>query len=176
VGTAERFADGDAGPEELEAAFRAARDAFAEDLLSLQDGPGLYPQGALEAAWFAAHPAARTSAEKAAASAAYGVATVTQDVWDLMAERAAQSDLARDLLGNPFRPATLDPAWLAWKGGAVRSLAVSVYEARDYGRLPILADALEDAGCGSRDILDHCRGPGAHVRGCWVVDLLLGKR
>ena len=55
------------------------------------------------------------------------------------------------------------------------SLAHQVYESREFGAMPILADALQDAGCGNADVLDHCRGSGPHVRGCWVVDLVLGK-
>jgi hypothetical protein len=55
------------------------------------------------------------------------------------------------------------------------SLARQMYESRDFSSMPILADALQDAGCDNDDILNHCRGPGPHVRGCWVVDLVLGK-
>ncbi len=55
------------------------------------------------------------------------------------------------------------------------ALARSIYDDRAFDRLPVLADALEDAGCTDAAILDHCRGPGPHVRGCWVVDLILGK-
>jgi hypothetical protein len=83
--------------------------------------------------------------------------------------------LLRDIFGNPFRTVTLDPAWLAWNGGTVRKLAQAVYDDRAFDRLPILADALEDAGCTDGEILAHCRSGGEHVRGCWVVDLLLGK-
>jgi hypothetical protein len=50
-----------------------------------------------------------------------------------------------------------------------------MYEERDFAGMPILADALEEAGCNNADILAHCREPGVHVRGCWVVDLLLAK-
>jgi hypothetical protein len=50
-----------------------------------------------------------------------------------------------------------------------------MYDSREFSAMPILADALQDAGCDSHDILDHCRGPGPHVRGCWVVDLVLAK-
>jgi hypothetical protein len=57
----------------------------------------------------------------------------------------------------------------------VARLARGIYDDRAFDRLPILADALEDAGCHDTAILDHCRQPGPHVRGCWVVDLLLGK-
>lgn len=83
--------------------------------------------------------------------------------------------LLRCIFGNPFRPATLDPLWLAWNTSTVTKLAQAIYDGRDFDRLPILADALEEAGCDNKDILSHCRGRGKHVRGCWVVDLLLGK-
>jgi hypothetical protein len=87
-------------------------------------------------------------------------------------ENLRQSFLLRDILGNPFRPVTVDPAWLT---STVVSLAQGIYEDRAFDRLPILADALEDAGCTQVDMLNHCRQPGEHVRGCWPVDLLLGK-
>jgi hypothetical protein len=79
------------------------------------------------------------------------------------------------VLGNPFRPVAFDPAWLAWNDGAVAKRAQAIYDDRGFDRLPLLADALEDSGCTEAEILAHCRGPGPHVRGCWVVDLLLGK-
>ena len=83
--------------------------------------------------------------------------------------------LLDEIVGNPFRPSVIDPVWLSWNDGTVRKLAGCIYSDRAFERLPILADALEDAGCDSADILSHCRGPGPHVRGCWVIDLLLGK-
>jgi hypothetical protein len=73
----------------------------------------------------------------------------------------------------PFRPMTIDPPWLT---ANVTVLAQSIYDDRAFDRLPILADALEDAGCDNADILNHCRDGGEHVRGCWVVDLILGKQ
>lgn len=88
------------------------------------------------------------------------------------AEQKAQCDLARDLFGNPFRPVAFDPAWRATTALAI---ARDIYDDRAFDRLPILADALEDAGCTNEEILNHCRQPGEHVRGCWVVDLVLGK-
>jgi hypothetical protein len=90
-------------------------------------------------------------------------------------EQAYQADLVRDVIGNPFRPVTLNPAWLAWNDGTNPKLAQAIYDERAFDRLPILADALEEAGCTDADILCHCRGPGPHVRACWVVDLILGK-
>jgi hypothetical protein len=84
--------------------------------------------------------------------------------------------IIRDVFGNPFRPVTVEKTWRTWKDRTIVKLAKGIYEERAFERLPILADALEDAGCGNADLLAHCRGPGPHVRGCWVVDLLLGKR
>jgi hypothetical protein len=78
----------------------------------------------------------------------------------------------RDIFGNPFRPVTFSPEW---RTDTAVSLARQMYESRDFSAMPILADALQDAGCDSADILSHCRGDGPHVRGCWVVDLVLGK-
>jgi hypothetical protein len=92
------------------------------------------------------------------------------------AEQSAQADLLRDIMGNPFRPAPrVDPMVLAWNAGTVVKLAQVIYDERRFTDLPILADALEEAGCTNADILDHCRGLGPHVRGCWVVDAILGK-
>jgi hypothetical protein len=98
-------------------------------------------------------------------------------------ELAAQASLLRDLFGNPFRPPpSIDPSWLAWSGGTILRLAQAAYEGRalpsgelEVGRLAVLADAMEDAGCTDPDLLSHLRGPGPHVRGCFVVDALLGK-
>ena len=80
--------------------------------------------------------------------------------------------LFRDLFGNPFRPVTFLPAW---RTDTAVTLARQMYDAREFSAMPILADALQDAGCDDPDILDHCRREGPHVRGCWVVDLVLGK-
>ncbi|HVS39661.1 MAG TPA: hypothetical protein VMS17_29155 [Gemmataceae bacterium] len=91
------------------------------------------------------------------------------------AEQREQATLLRELLGSPFRPIALDPTWLEWNDGTVRKMATAIYEERAFDRLPLLADALEEAGCTDADILAHCRSGGEHVRGCWVVDLLLGK-
>ena len=91
-------------------------------------------------------------------------------------ERALLVESVQDIVGNPFHPIAISPHWLAWEDGTVRRIAQAIYDERAFERLPILADALEDAGCDKADILSHCRGPGPHVRGCWVVDLLLGKQ
>jgi hypothetical protein len=78
-----------------------------------------------------------------------------------------------DPFGNPFQRTPADPNWL---NSTVVGLARQMYESREFSAMPILADALQDAGCDNRDILDHCRDPKqTHVRGCWVVDVVLGK-
>jgi hypothetical protein len=89
------------------------------------------------------------------------------------ASGAACADLLRDLFGNPIRPITINSHWLT---SNVLDLARTIYEERAFDRLPILADALMDAGCADEANLSHCRSEGPHVRGCWVVDLILGKK
>jgi hypothetical protein len=86
---------------------------------------------------------------------------------------ARQCDLVRDVFGNPFRPVAFLPEW---RTDTAKALAQGMYESREFSAMPILADALQDAGCDNADILSHCRAEGqVHVRGCWVVDLVLGK-
>lgn len=90
-----------------------------------------------------------------------------------------QCEFLRDIIGNPFQPVTMSPAWLT---PSVLALAQASYDERqlptgllDNARLAILADALEDAGCDNADILNHCRQASEHVRGCWLIDLLTGR-
>ena len=95
----------------------------------------------------------------------------TQDVATVR-EASELAAILRDIFGNPFRPVAFDPAW---RTSTAVALAEGMYDRRDFGAIPILADALQDAGCEDEQILSHCRGDGPHVRGCWVVDLVLGK-
>jgi hypothetical protein len=97
-------------------------------------------------------------------------------------ELGVQADLLRDICGNPFCPVVVNPTWLGWNARTVVGLADAAYQERDLPagaldntRLAILADALEDAGCTDAEILNHLRSPGPHVRGCFILDLLLGK-
>jgi len=79
----------------------------------------------------------------------------------------------RDIFGNPFRPVAFYPAW---RTDTAVAIARQMYDSRDFGAMPILADALQDAGCEDEHILNHCRDATApHVRGCWVCDLVLNK-
>src|SRR5262249_39156635 len=99
------------------------------------------------------------------------------------ARSAAQAALLRDLFGPlPFREVGIDSSVLHWNGGAVVQLAQAAYEERilpeghlDPARLAVLADALEESGCATPETLLHLRGPGPHVRGCFVLDALLGR-
>jgi hypothetical protein len=89
------------------------------------------------------------------------------------AERKRCAGHLRCLFGSPFRPIDFDPGW---RTSDTLALARGIYEKNAFDRMPILADALQDAGCDNADILGHCRDTSLpHVRGCWVVDLVLGK-
>jgi hypothetical protein len=116
------------------------------------------------------------SSEKLAVGVAQSCAGVfysANDIARAIQETSVQADLLRDIVGNPFRPVALDPAW---RTDTVLALAEQMYEARDFSAMPRLADALQDAGCDNEAILNHCRDADAvHVRGCWVVDIVLGK-
>jgi hypothetical protein len=169
VGTAERYADGSASPEELAAAERAAEAVAFAAARTREELPPDVTQAALAAV------GEKAGAIIWAAWAASGATRAPRE------EQQQQCDLLRDLY-NPFHPAALDPAWLAWHGGASGKLARAVYDERelpsghlDAGRLAVLADMLEEGGCSDAVILGHLRGPGPHVRGCFAVDLLLGK-
>jgi hypothetical protein len=136
-------------------------------------------RNAFVAAEYASYYAAGVASDPAGAQEEPRFASPTPPVVvaaALSAEQAAQCRLFRCLFGNPFRSLpSVKSAWLAWNDGTIPKLAQAIYEKRRFGDLPILADALEEAGCDNIDILTHCRQPGEHVRGCWVVDLLLGK-
>jgi hypothetical protein len=152
VDVAEDFADGLAGPEEM----RAAR-------LACQGAGG-------RAAWYAAATSPAIAARNAARSAQAGAASVL--LGSEADELLAQAKLVREIFGNHFRRFSADPSWLT--PGVVK-LAQAIYDGRAFDRTPELADALEEAGCANEAFLGHCRGPGPHVRGCWVVDLMLGR-
>jgi hypothetical protein len=183
VAVAERFADGTAGERDLAAAREAARGGV--DDAALEGGPEAALRSASGAACahaWAGHgnvggPPAAVPAQLFHSWMGDAGGADTSD-WDAAhtAERRAQAALLR-CVANPFRPAALHPAWLAWRGGTVVSLARAAHDERelpsghlDPVRLAVLADALQDAGCDDADVLGHLRGPGPHVRGCWPVD------
>src|SRR5262249_30864693 len=118
-----------------------------------------------------AEPGVAFDAAHAIVQAVYGRLSTTAATIRYVAALTGQpgepeylSALVRCVFGMPFRPVTLNPVWLTTD---VLALTRSIYDERAFDRLPILADALQDAGCENADILDHCRGPGPHVRGCW---------
>jgi hypothetical protein len=189
---AEKLADG-----------RTTADAFAESFGALRQPwdsrhSDVTPHGRATQALYNLGPY-RTNVGHAASQAASVVASHAADLavgvdsrrtWQwgttlrtaLRAEYRAQADLVREVYGNPFRQVQPDPAWQTWNGGTVVRLARAAYEKPAYpaGTLDPtcvaqLSDALEDAGCSDAAILDHLRGPGPHVRGCWAVDLLSGR-
>jgi hypothetical protein len=169
---AQRYADGRANLTELNAAERtvAAMARVTGDIAS----PLAYAEFAIGGAAWAA---TRTSAWLAAWDAGWDARMVARDYipgtnWER--ERVCQAELLHDLIGNPFRPVVIDPAWLAFHDGVVPKLARVIYDEDRFGDLPILADALEEAGCSLPQILEHCRGRLPHFRGCWVVDAVLG--
>jgi len=91
-------------------------------------------------------------------------------------ERAAQANLLRDIFGPlPFRTRALSASLSSWKDGAILTTARRVYETREYAFLPFLADLVQEAGCEDAEVMGHLRAEGPHVRGCWGIDLLLGK-
>ena len=88
-------------------------------------------------------------------------------------EDEAIAYVVREIVSNPFRPVTFLPEW---RTSTILALATGIYEEKAFDRMPILADALQDANCDNDEILNHCRGPGPHVRGCFLIDLILGKQ
>jgi hypothetical protein len=175
------------------AIFRAAKDVCREterDVGRTRDSLGyaasLLPMNAANAAlalvqqkaWWAAEFAAGFAAQTTAWAWLIANRPTSLPGFDpaaMLPEKTQQSKLLRDIFGNPFRPISVHPACLAWNNGTVSKIAQAIYEERTFDRLPVLADALEDAGCDNADLLAHCRSGGEHVRGCWVVDQLLGK-
>jgi hypothetical protein len=180
----ERYADGAAGDQELAAARAEAEGVLrtphaAEESFDWQVRCALRAAGPPEGlpAWLALLRA--EYADWCGGMFTYygGTGEEWQQAHDEGLEQISrqQCQLLRDVFGNPFRTVALGPACLAWEGATVPKLAAAVYEERAFDRLPVLADALEEAGCADEALLSHLRGPGPHVRGCWTVDLLLGR-
>jgi hypothetical protein len=164
----ERYADGVVSQEERQAAWKAI-NLFREEVVA---------EGDLEKA-AAGRDAARCL--EVSKNRIVGLQYLLEDwlsrgvhgapCW----EHSEACQVLRDILGNPFQSVSADLAWLTWNGGTVVKVAEAIYAERAFDRLPILADALEDAGCTDRAILDHLRGPGPHTRGCFALDLVLEK-
>ena len=167
VEVAERYADGLASADELRATERRAtlyRDVDEEEPEPEDQPPSHW---CAVAAWGVTAGRVIVRAGDVC-DATRRVAGDRSGEW----EEVAQARLLRCVLGNPYRPVSVRPSWLT---PGVVALAGAVYADRGFDRLPQLADALRDAGCDDADILGHCRQPGEHGRGCWVIDLILGK-
>jgi hypothetical protein len=180
VEVAERFADGLASEDERAAQRQAALDASNEARLAFEAHPErgwdalCLAEVAADAADYTLYTPGLAKTARHAWKAVAHAGNIKRTAVDFKNEMLAQCRLLREVVGNPFRPVSLDPLWLSWNDGTLVALAHLIYHERDFERLPLLADALEDAGCTNADILNHCRGPGMHVRGCWVIDLLMG--
>jgi hypothetical protein len=178
VQLAERMADEDVNEDELKIVHQAAHElweaAWAASLAAQQEAPRGTPEvESLVDADMAT--AAGWAILENAWEAAYQVTGVEWDE-EHADEPAHQLALLRDIFGNPFRPVAIDHSSLSWNDGTVVKLAEAIYEDQTFDGLPVLADALQEAGCHDTDIIGHCRHPGPHVRGCWVVDHLLTKQ
>lgn len=181
VVVAERYAEGQATREELEAAERGAADAFGA---ARPEGAPWDPDAPFCLASYAANAAHHTGSggnapwttSFAANAAAYAAAAHGDPAWAAarLAELAAQAHLLRDIIGDPSRPFEADLDWLDRKGGDCVRLAQEIAASGRFDDLPRLAVALRAAGCTDRKMVEHCRSGGPHVRGCWVIDALLG--
>jgi hypothetical protein len=180
IEAAEEFADGGITLERIRLAASEARAAYREAVLTPGTARRFPRAGEITALTarelLSAFLQSELLPEAIRSAAVQAVAFVRQGVKRV---KPAQAALVRDVVRNPFHPAILSPAW---RTSVVVSLAQAAYECRelpagvlDAARVAILADALEDAGCTDAEILGHLRGPGPHVRGCWALDLILGK-
>lgn len=174
---AERFADGEAAPGELEAAHAGAakaqhaqrRKALLFAYAAVMDASAPWRDRTAGLGMTSGALTKAVQARVLEAEPHLGYAHLQRDRPGAFAPMA---DLVREVAGNPFRRVALDPAWLK---PAVTGLASVIYEEQAFDRLPDLALVLEARGCTDSDMLAHCREPGSHRRGCWVLDLLLKK-
>src|SRR5262245_36879498 len=164
VETAERYADDPTGYAAMKAAGKALKammGGFEEENADPHDPP----------------PVVGGDDDRASVCTyADGWLAVLGGIWNEDDPVASACALLREVAGNPFRPSRVEPAWLKWNDGKIAQLVRSIYANRAFEHMPILGDALEDAGCVDRAILDHCRSGGPHVRGCWVLDLLTAEK
>lgn len=171
VGVAERYADGRATEAELAIARLESEAASA---WVSENGSIPNDHAAVAVKYLTVADGQKNEGEDGLDEALYAAA---QADWGPKSPFAGVTKglavLLRCVFGNPFRPVTFSPEW---RTSTAVALARQIYESRDFSAMPILADALQDAGCDSDDVLNHCRDESlTHVRGCWVVDLVLGK-
>jgi hypothetical protein len=187
------FVDGRVGEEELRQAWRAG--VAAQPLFPDANGAAVAAanpdliQALAKATELAAVAAARVRSDAVmgrarAAVSAGAEAQHRAEAWGKFEDafQSARQEVRREqifylrcLFGNPFRPITVDPSWLTWNDATVVKVAATIYEEKHFDELPLLADALEEAGCLDDEILSHCRHDWEHFRGCHVLDALLQK-
>jgi hypothetical protein len=192
VDAAEDFADGKRSPQELEEHRKEFREEATRTYERYKKSSEAQSEEALkwflssELAWAISYTTTaytplplqkvgqavveittRTRTGESSVVRTNDVITATLNEPDQLGFRA----LVHDVVGNPFRPIEF---LVGWRSGNTIALARGMYDSRDFSAMPILADALEDAGCDNATILEHCRGDTKHVRGCWVVDQVLG--
>jgi hypothetical protein len=167
IEVAERHADGQVKIGELRSARHRCEDYRGSDKAATRAAFAVTDHKAITAAVFAAQHAAGAGVSEHWLLQPRGHQQST-----ILERWGKQVLIVRDIFGNPLRPVAFDPSW---RTSTAVGLARSIYESRAFDRMPILADALEEAGCDEPSVLEHCRGDGPHVRGCWVVDLILGK-
>jgi hypothetical protein len=170
----EQFAEGLVGCDALAEARRDAEDSvYVPRSIDYGGETGLDYEAAAVVAAAVEHPVAEdviaacwraTDSQSARTPEGEGSRRPEEARWQAM--------VFRDVIGNPFRPITFSPKW---RTPTAVALADQMCESRDFSAMPILADALEEAGCTARSVLEHLRGPGPHVRGCWPLDLLLRR-
>jgi hypothetical protein len=172
VEVAEAVCDGEADDGDLYRAGEAIRRTRVEE-----EGMCWYDDayavglvcGPLDYAQFAAYGVTESNPEEAALEAAFWANRCFRRDGEMDRHHPALVHRLRDILGNPFHPVALDPGWLR---PPVPALARAIYQGQRFEDLPVLADALEEAGCADPGILDHCRKGKRHARGCWLLDLL----
>ena len=170
----EQFAEGLVSSDALAEARRDAEDSvYVPASIDYGGESGLDYEAAAVVAAAVEHPVAEdviaacrraTDSQSARTTGGEGSRRTGEARWQAM--------VFRDVFGNPFRPVAFAPAW---RTEQTVGIASKMYQERDFGAMPILADALEETGCVEASILAHCREGGVHVRGCWVVDLVLAK-
>jgi hypothetical protein len=165
--TAERYADGEVSGEKLGFAWADARRASQSAFRAAESSSTGSAMWAVSEACQVESGRLLVAADVAARYAAYA-----NDLPQRATAQSEQADLLRDIFGHVFGRTPFAPSW---RTETAVALARQMYESRDFLLMPILGDALADAGCPDGEVLEHCRGPGPHSRGCWVADLILGK-
>jgi len=187
VAAVERQAEGEGSFEEWAVVLRAAEQYGIEAAATVGDSPAVAARLALRALVSSPTAAALEVVLMWAEACEVRRAEPGKYRAAVRAVQRRQADLFREVVGNPFLDRTVVPAWMTTGGSAIfgplavrvsetaKGLADGIQADQAFERLPILADALEDAGGSDADLLAHLREPGRHVRGCWALDLVLGK-